>query len=208
MRIRIAKESIDKLLGKTTEVMVYGFSSCLYMEVCNALNEHQLNAYRLCSYPKEEFPDIGPDGSMRAESKSLITRLLILNYQRSKEGKALMPLIFCIANQNSTVNLQDIANNKKFCSNAELRRCYKSVFETSPEIRKIAEETIIFVKLQKIETEYHLVRIKPFWSHAKWPVLWNEHNAKKNRDKKANPDKYRWQKILSERVEAINRKIP
>jgi len=145
--------------------------------------------------------------SIKRECKATITNLILENYKLSKKGMPLIPLIFCIARQdtsvNKLVNFKNVAtlkNIKSSVTDAELRRCYKIATELGPEFREIAEQTFKYVKVQqdsKYSNLYHLEQIPPLWANSAWQLLWED---RQKIEKKPAEKKTAWREILKKRV--------
>lgn len=216
--MRIDKKSLMKLIGKSREVVVYGLLDCLYRDVVAHLDSlGELNVYDVMTYDDDgcRIPvieiDMGADtrGDMvKRCSKAGITSVLIENYKRSQRGEPLVPLIFCIElqadHQQVVLNTERVAKltgHDSSVTDAELRRCFKSYREASPELRDIVERTFKFVRVRQDDQEkdlYHLQELTPFWKRPDWNQLWKERNAQKN--KKVLNKKFPWRKVVAEKI--------
>ena len=222
--MRVDKKSIMKLVGQSREVVVYGLLDCLYRDVVAHLAHlGELNVYDVMTFDDEgcRIPviDVDTDADTRCDmvkriSKAGITSVLIENYKRSKLGKPLVPLIFCVElqkdNQQVVLDAERVAKltgHASSVTDAELRRCFKSILEAPPELRKIAEKTFKFVRVEQDHQEndlYHLQEVAPFWKRPDWNQLWEARN--KGKMKKIVEKKHPWRNTIVEKIRLFHAK--
>jgi hypothetical protein len=216
------------------QVMVYGWASCLYIEVGNTLGKDPKSPVKKvfdcalgeCSASEEEKTTLegrtmeqicaSSTDSIGRVCKAGIAALMLENYKRKQENLPLIPLIFCydIEGKKRIITPESIASRdpeaNKIITNKELRRCYKICceLEKDPELKAIAEvakESLKFVKLTGNEsTEYKLELIHPFWESPKWETSWKERIATKQ---PADPSKVDlWREELKAAMASYNEK--
>lgn len=122
--------------------------------------------------------------------KNALTNLVLENYKRIEEGRAIIPLLFCIdvdKNQ-SQITMDGIASrDSQAITLRELRRAYKLCTHENPKVRKAAEETLKFIKMKLIGDEsYAMEQIAAPWADAeKASDLWKARVATSRSTKKA-----------------------
>jgi hypothetical protein len=113
---------------------------------------------------------------MHRTCKAGITNLLLENYKRVKEGKEIIPALFCmdiVDNEFSpttkSVTAKDVAQNN-LVTHSELRRCYKLCRELENsehvelrEMAEIARQMFKFVKIVKKGDKAALEKIPALW---------------------------------------------
>src|SRR3990167_9919630 len=216
--MRIEINSIRKLLGHSPEAVVYGLLDCLYLDVKEALKQVKgINIYDVLGFEEDDclIPAIDIDlvADTRADmvkrcSKAGITSVLVENYKRSKLGKPLVPLLFCVElqadHQQVVLDMGRVAKltgHASSVTDAELRRCFKSYREATHELRKIVEQTFKFVRVQQDHQEkdlYYLQELTPFWKRPEWNQLWVERTEQKQ--KKLINKKFPWRKVTLEQI--------
>lgn len=84
-------------------------------------------------------------------------------------------------NNSIHLNIDKVSHSTSYqlknISDAELRRCFKLVFELDGDLRQIAERTIQFVRLDKCNDPnylYNIRTVEPFWNRPEWLQMWNE----------------------------------
>ncbi len=248
---KITSRSLAKC-GITEEAMVYGFEHCYYKNIGKVLeNRCQVRLYDcqlgddICFLNPPGVSFLRKNGdrlhqissgaaSATKKSKDQVTRrvcktalvnLVLENFQRSKEGNPLVPIVFCIDKDNNEYELTSEAllskayrtrphgarALKSTITVSELRRAYKLCTDprVDPIIREIAKKTLIFVKVTVVERTlpkvgthlaYDLVTIAAPWENN--PVFDQEllirqaESAKKTTPRKA----YDWRAQVNEFV--------
>ena len=127
--MRIDKESLNKLLGKSSEVVVYGLSVCHYLDILGAIIE--VGNVDTISYLGGNFPQIAFDTGndhVKNRCKALITSLLIENVRRKRDGQPIIPLIFCVGleeiGNNITLNIDKVSQRSISTTHPESGRRY------------------------------------------------------------------------------------
>jgi hypothetical protein len=147
------------------------------------------------------------------ECKTAITNVVLENYKRKKEGKPLIPVLFCIdidGNPNPARFDRLAAKHPKFNNQItykELRRAYKLCTHENPSIRAVALETFKFIKLTKNrDGEYTPMSIAAPWAHSLFSSMWDmRKKVSKSQPKKAYVN---WREQLDERIKDYEKYNP
>ncbi|OGT45038.1 MAG: hypothetical protein A3E83_06010 [Gammaproteobacteria bacterium RIFCSPHIGHO2_12_FULL_41_20] len=214
--MRLSPTSITQICGDSEKIIVYGFSQCKYEAVAKALQTTLTHVYTWSSTPyayirANQFAFF----TTTYRCKSGITNLVIENVHRKRQGEPIIPLLFCIGYEDSDdpssffqLDISSVARSISIDSytHSELRRCYKLVTETSPEVQEVARETLKFVKIRKIPNSdtYELIRLPPFWEEEKWLSSWQQRrHSTRSLDQK--PD---WRKAIERHTQSFNDSSP
>lgn len=128
---------------------------------------------------------MNPD-EIRRLCKSKLVNIVLENYKSQREGKPLIPIVFCIDVTNNEYPLftrailsrTDPANQRgdKLFTHSELRRAYKLCYDekVDPAICDIAKRSFHFVKVERAPQtkELKLQRIQAPWEAADWEKHW------------------------------------
>ena len=192
--INLDTTNIKDILGSSTEAVVYGWAKCSYRSVLESLRYFHSPLRAVYDY-ELAFAEFGslPDRSEREVTsihqlcKTSMDEIVFENYKRKKEGKPIIPIIFCVG---SDLDPKDIFRSEKIASkrrannqqvtHSELRRAYKLACEfDDPELRAAAEETFKFVKLTTkskpglTEEDVTILEgVQPFWKQHDWKDQW------------------------------------
>lgn len=147
------------------------------------------------------------------ECKTAITNIVLENYKRKKEGKPLIPILFCIdidGNPSPARFDRLAAKHPKFNNQItykELRRAYKLCTHENPSIREVALETFKFIKLTKNrDGGYAPKSIAAPWAHSLFSTMWDMRKmVSKSQPKKAYVN---WREQLDERIKDYDKFNP
>lgn len=199
-------DSVNQLCGNANQLVVYGFADCQYRWVrgqvdplirqANSIGQSKIPCCGLRTKPKTQIKsafDYQIKKTLEGRTlgliespnevnlcKNVLNQLILENYKRVKEGKELIPLIFCVdisenryAYNTTTVTIK---SERKVITSQELRRYYKLLYDLGDdalgqELSLIARKTIKFVKLEPLnksqdKTEWCLKEITPFTKEA------------------------------------------
>lgn len=216
--IILDKDSVNKILKNSNEVMVFGMNDCQYGELAQALAVLKLEVSMAVGHQLEELnysSSKNPGGGiMGALCKNLLSSLILENYKRVQENKSIIPLIFCVGFESDTkkteLKVKYIAEEHYFwgsITNKELRRCYKLYAETDSNIKQIAAQTFKFIKLKQGSINldnYFLEEVPPFWEDntfkEAWKIRISDPNRKSQIIAKNNPKKYQWKNELKSAI--------
>jgi hypothetical protein len=227
-------KSVIAITKEADQVMVYGWGHCNYSEVSQAIramsreDDFPIKAVygNQMGYPtpyevegsmtlegrkmNQIFFDISDsDYQMTARiCKTALVNLVLENYKRIKEGKSVIPTLFCI----------DIDDNPKpfsserICSkergmniqitHKELRRACKLCNHPNAAIREAALSTFKFVKLVDKEGSYALKEIAAPWEDESWKEAWGKRKLQSS--SVAKNDEFSWRKQLVDLVAAYD----
>lgn len=189
--------SVREVIGDTEQVMVYGWEHCYYTGVTQAFENSPDSFLKKVFNSSVGF--IGAEKERTLEGREIqklsvyskqakdthrfckagVTNLLLENYKRFKEGKEIIPVLFCVdTDENQYVTTKDTVstkdkNNNKLITNSELRRCYKLCCELEssehPELREmanIARQMFKFAKVVKNGDKAVLRRVPALWEQT------------------------------------------
>jgi hypothetical protein len=227
--------SVHKVLGNANDVVVYGFKSAHYVTLGDRLKYPDAKLAKVFDYSIGDLEVAGPEEPQERmvyhtedteedrinwayEAKAGLTNLVLENYKREKEGRALMPLLFCIGS-NTAKSLQTITPKSLaektwdfVITLKELRRTHKlcKYFEESDdsEMRKLADVAKRTLKLVTVDKtpcgQYTLNLVEPVWNDSSWDAEWTKRM-------RFHPPGYvkevlhqKWYKELQERVQHYN----
>lgn len=218
--------SVKNVIGDSKQAMVYGWADCHYKKVAKALEKSPESCvkkvfdYHLgdSSAPKNEKTLEGreieklkvyikPGKEMHRLCKTGVTNLLLENYKRSKEGKDIIPVIFCLdADDNQNVSSSETISSKdpkinEYVTNSELRRCKKlydelnkSPDEELREMAEIAKQMLKFVKVVRSGENGDKAALQPI------PGLWDLPDLTETMQNRTKV-KPKWKEELEEAVE-------
>lgn len=224
----ISNETIEKVLGQQRQVVIYGASKSHYnREIAQSLVQQGYELYDfmggLTAYSSfyndslgladheysltSKLYDRDIAGKTREGFKSVITNLVIMNYQLKQEGKPLVPLLFCIGFESDQyeVNFKcdmEAMVNGEFQTSKEIRRCYKIYSELGEVMREIAEQTFKFVAVyadQNTQNVHHLKPLPLVWQNTEWKRLWDVRSRNKLFGKHQT-EKSNWRETLFKKI--------
>lgn len=230
--------SVKAICGGSDQVMIYGAQNCKYREVTSVLEDlavgqnpplrkvynwvvgstvtskkrrttlegrhmHVLSYEKASTHPRIHS----------RPCKTAITELVLENYKRIEEGRAIIPLLFCIDIDgiDKPISMESITtrDTKKnaYITLKELRRAYKLCQHENPKIRRAAEATLKFVKLKYQGNEtYALEQISAPWAHsAEADEMWAA--REKSSLSKPKPREFNWRSQLDARVEEFEKSL-
>lgn len=211
--MKLDMASLKQIVDNSDEITVFGLRSCLYMKLIDELRHNDFIVNFHSSHRSFDLIDFDDDGCIKREFKAIITSLIFENYKRIKEGKKLIPLIFCVELEKETnanyrsiltsLNIEKVASSRVGYTDSELRRCYK-IFNID-ELKIIAQNTFKFVKLVEYsDKRYSVIQVPSFWENQIWERRWNERHLSANQ---ANVNKnYPWRKTLNSEISKYNSK--
>jgi hypothetical protein len=234
MSFNLNMDSVRNLCPTANHAMVYGWKSCKYMEVADAMEEDSSPISKIFDWnigdptiDKEHrrtlegrvMSQIAFDSSKDTDiqagrtCKSAIVDLMIENYKRKQENLPLIPLIFCndITDKERLITPENIAetSEEKVITNSELRRCYKISCEINDKeklipVAEIAKEYIKFVKL--VETNRTEYKLEPI--RPFWETKAWEISWKLRKvikgKNQGKPKQYHWKTELSKKIAAYD----
>lgn len=218
-------DSVRELCGeRTSEVMVYGWSSCYYEQVTLALTKpaslikkifyHHTVGYSgessltLQNKQIEKFPHAQ---TAKAICKIALVNIVYENFQRKKTGLPFIKIIFVVDKDDNEFNNLQLAQyvasrGRHEFTLQELRRVYKLCKELESgdlkEIAEVAQSTFVFVRLalNSTTTKVDLQRVAPFWEDRCWDTLWSERKKTQNLLKDRSDKYINWRDQLREKL--------
>jgi hypothetical protein len=201
--LALDKTSLLTICKGANQVMVYGSKQCKYEEIARSLRgmtkeetfplkkvltwcvandgsdstEKSTAEGRKMDVIPFDNPGFFPQSTSRP-CKTALTDLVLENYKRKREGKALIPLLFCIDIDKNPYPLsaEEMLTKDRDLNNLifhkEMRRAYKLCHDpkVDPKIRAIAQETFKFVKVTVDKDKTHAFQqVQAPWSSAKEP---------------------------------------
>jgi hypothetical protein len=227
-------KSVLAITKEADQVMVYGWGHCNYTEVSQAIrvmsreDDFPIKAvygnqmgyptrYDVeCSMTLEGrkmnqilFDDSDSDYQMTARiCKTALVNLVLENYKRIKEGKQVIPTLFCIdIDENITPYSAERICSKERGMNIqithkELRRAYKLCNHPNAAIREAALATFKFVKLVDKGPSYALKEIAAPWEDESWKEAWGKRKLQSSTVEKN--EEFPWRKQLADLVAAYD----
>lgn len=179
MNFNLNYDSVKEIIAGADQVMVYGWKTCGYQEIAEALKEKDSPVKKVFDFYVGD-PNVGdsyrttlegnvikhlpfdkaPPGRKNISRlcKGAINDIVMENYKRKLNGQKLIPLIFCYESEHSMYkpNGYSIASKdpweNELITNSELRRCYKLVCELKgPDLEKISEVAAEMIKFVKVK---------------------------------------------------------
>jgi hypothetical protein len=187
------ESSAFKICNNSPQIMIYGFQHCGYEEILYELTGSTSPFQKIfdgsCGVISEktlegsEIQKIGFDSDKSSRAfKSALVNIVFENYKRKKQGKEMIPILFCIDCKNNpyppypdTITSKLPFYNQKI-THKELRRAYKLCEEfEDPEIRQIARQSFRFVKVINLDDGDRTLELLPApWQHKDWDTTWSK----------------------------------
>lgn len=156
-------ESVNKLCGEATQVLVYGYECCKYDKVIDCFKRVLIgnDSIKIKRCFDVELGETLEGRNMcvidgEKQWKDALVELVFENYLRIHEGKEIIPLIFCVDIDDNIYKykIDSVTEKSHRFTDAELRRCYKLMYDlgkdgTAAALSKVATATFKFVKLVK-----------------------------------------------------------
>lgn len=222
--MKLNQTSINKILKNSSEVVVYGLEICKYIDVHEALSSLNIKSHIASEYHLPLFIPLTLNRERSSanakliigdECKHIVVNLIIENYKRSREGKPIVPLLFCVGTEDDLsceeLNIDLLFEKSTSIVNKELRRCYRIYAETTADIRDIARETFKFVHVKQNPVdheEYILEEVPPFWEKEGFNQKWQKRIVDPNRPSQVaarqHPKQHKWKSKLLSAISLFN----
>ena len=227
-------DNVSNICENSKQVMVYGWSHCGYEEIAELLKTSRnssikkvFNSFLGLKLPAKAEALKTCEGTfieqiqvplkkpyeltqvINGQCKAALANLVLENYKRIKEGKQIIPLMFCYdidenphPSDEKNITSRDPKINK-LITHSELRRCYKLCKEVGDlTVEAVAQKTIKFVKVnRKANGQTTFQEIEPFWLKKDWDSVWKKRKLSKIAKIKKKP----WREQLIMRTTLYNK---